>query len=304
MAVALQTSVLSRTPTTLIPAIERQLYGNQRTQLNRLNGACTTGASLMTLGFDLDGVRAGAYAEVDSELVFVWSTSGQTATIQRAMLGTTAANHADLSVVRVEPRFLQAEMLDEIVKEIRSWPSNIYRRYVGSLSIAASVKAIDLEGLTGVTGASLGRLQVSPETAREETWVRADYARLERRQDSTSFPSGYGLILPGDLPNARTLQVMVKVPYSDITLGATADFGSIGLTNDLVDIIPWGVVGRLLMTRDVARTDANAQGRSRPAEEVRSGEAVQVGRAMLDMRNQLLVEASNRLLAEDGMGWA
>jgi hypothetical protein len=58
------------------------------------------------------------------------------------------------------------------------------------------------------------------------------------------------------------------------------------------------------MTRDVARTDANAQGRSRPAEEVRSGEAVQVGRAMLDMRNQLLVEASNRLLAEDGMGWA
>lgn len=303
MTLALQTATLSRTPTSLQPDIERKLYGNQRTQMNRLNGAMTTVATSMTFNFDADGIRPGAYAEVDSELMFVWSVAGQVATVQRQMLGTTAAQHTDLSLVRVEPRFLMVEMLEEIIKEIRSWPTNVYRRYVGDLSITASQDAIDMAGLSGVAGASLLRAQVSPETAREEKWLRIEGARMERRQQSTSFPSGYGLIIPSDLPNARTLQVTVKVPFSDATLAVGADFGSIGLTNDLVDIIPWGVVGRLLLTRDVARTDANAQGRSRPAEEVRTGDAVSVGRAMLEQRDQLLVEAANRLTAEDGMGW-
>jgi hypothetical protein len=37
---------------------------------------------------------------------------------------------------------------------------------------------------------------------------------------------------------------------------------------------------------------------------VHAGDAVEVGRAMLQTRDQLLVEAANRLMAEDGMGWA
>lgn len=304
MALALQTSVLGRTPTTLLPDIERKLYGNQRTQLNRLNGAVVTAATSMTLGFDLDGVRPGAYAEIDSELVFVWSTSGQAATVQRGMLGTTPASHADLSVVRVEPRFLQAEMVEEINKEIRSWPVGVYRRYVGDLTISATQNAIDADGLSGVTGVGLSRVQMNPSSTTLEKWLRVDGARLERRQNSTSFPSGYGLVIPNEPGNGRTLRVVARAPYSDVSLAVGADFGSVGMTGDLVDIIPWGVVGRLLMTRDVARTDANAQGRSRPADEVHSGDAVQVGRAMLQVRDELLVEAANRLVAEDGMGWA
>lgn len=303
MALALQTSVLGRTPTTLQPDIERKLYGNQRTQLNRLNGAVVTAATTMTMGFDMDGVRPGAYLEVDSELVFVWSVAGQVATVQRQMLGTTPTSHADQSIVRVEPRFLMAEMLDEIVKEIRSWPPNIYRRYVGDLSIGASTNAIDVDGLSGVDNAQLLRVQVNPSTTTREKWLRVDGARIERRQNTTSFPSGYGLAIPSDLGTARTLRVVARAPYSNITLAAAADFGSLGLTNDLVDIIPWGVVGRLLLTRDVARTDANAQGRSRPAEEVRPGDAAQIGRAMLQERDRMLNDASNRLMAEDGMGW-
>jgi hypothetical protein len=303
MAVALQTSTLGRTPTSLQPTIERYLYGNQRTQLNRLNGAMTTAATTMTLGFDLDGVRPGGYVEVDSELTYVWSTSGQVATVQRGMLGTTAASHVDLSVARIEPRFLQVEMLEEINKEIRSWPTNVYRRYVGDLAITAAQDAIDLDGLSGVLNAQLLRVQRSPDTAREEKWLRMEGARMERRQQSAAFPSGYALVIPSDIGFARTLRVVVRSPFSGTALAVGSDFGSVGLTDDLVDIIPWGVVGRLLMTRDVARTDANAQGRSRPAEEVHAGDAVNVGRAMLQTRDQLLVEAANRLVAEDGMGW-
>lgn len=304
MALALQSSVLSRTPTTLLPQIERKLYGTQRGQLNRLNGAVVTAATTMTMGFDMDGVRAGGYFEVDSELCFVWSVAGQVATVQRGMLSTTPASHSDLTVVKVEPRFLTTEILDEINTEIRSWPTNVYRRYVGDLSVAASVNSLDLDGLSGVPSAGLMRVQANSGNTLDERWLRVDGARMERRQNSTSFPSGYGLVLPAEYGQARTLRVVVRSPFSEVNLAASADFGSVGLTNDMVDIIPWGVVGRLLMTRDVARTDANAQGRSRPAEEVRPGDAAQIGRAMLEQRDAMLAELANRLLAEDGMGWA
>jgi hypothetical protein len=219
------------------------------------------------------------------------------------MLGTTAATHADQTVAVVEPRFTRIGMLEEITKEIRSWPTNVYRRYVGDLSVAAQIRAIDAEGLSGVLGATITRIQVSPETANEETWPRLEGARMERRQNTTDFPSGYALIIPSDLPNVRQLRVLARAPFAGTNLGIADDFGSVGLSDDLVDIIPWGVVGRLLMTRDVARTDANAQGRSRPAEEVRGGDAVQVARAMLEERDKMLNEAANRLVAEDGMGW-
>ena len=303
MVLSLVTYTTGSTPTTMLDEVERKLYGNQRTQLNRLSGTMSEVTTSMSLGFDLDGVRPGAYVEVDDEVVYVWTVSGADATVQRQMLGTTAAEHLGDTIVRVEPRFMRAEMINEIQKEIRSWPTNIYRRYSGDIGIAAQRNAVSLDGLFDVTGAALLRVQVSPETANEEKWLRVEGARLERRQDITGFPSSYALTVPADYPNPRTLRVLVRAPFSDAVVGPTSDFGSIGMNRDLIDIIPWGVVGRLLMTRDVARTDASAQGRSRPAEEVRGGDAIQVGRAMLEERDRLLREAGNRLVAEDGMGW-
>ena len=304
MTLAAITSTLGRTPATLIPAIEQYLYGNQRTQLNRLNGAITTTATTMTMGFTAEGVRGGAYVELEDELVYVWSVSGLVATIQRAMLGTTAASHADLTLARVEPRFLRAQMNTEIANEIRSWPSNIYARYAGDLAIGASVNAIDVAGLSAVPGAHLLRVQLSPTDTTDERWSRFDNVRLERRQQTATFASGYALVVPGDIGKAVTLRVVCRAPFIVGSLASGTDFGSLGLTNDLVDIIPWGVAARMVLTRDIARSDSNAQGRSRPAEEVRPGDAANVARMLLTERDRLLTEASNRLLAEDGMGWS
>ncbi len=304
MTLAAITSVLSRTPASLIPTIERYLYGNQRSQLNRLGAAMTNVATTATMSFDMDGVRPGAYVEVDDEIMYVWSVATDIATVERGMLGSTAAAHLTSAMVRVEPRFFRAEMTEEISKEIRSWPTGLYARYMGDLAIGADTSAIDLAGMLGINGAQLLRVQLSPMASYLERWNRVDGARLERRQQSTAFPSGYGLVIPREVGEAGTLRVVVRAPFNAGALAAATDLGSIGLTHDQADIIPWGVAARLLMTRDVARTDASSQGRSRPAEEVRTGDASEIANRLMQQRERMLIEAGNRLLAEDGMGWA
>lgn len=303
--IELDTRYLGRTPTTLVPTIERMVYGNQRTQMNRLNEAGFDSTETdLTFEFDADGIRPGAYLEVDDEVMFVWSVAGQVATVERGMLGSTAAAHDSGAIVRVEPRFFRVELAEQIATEIRSWPTNVYARAVGSLSAGAAIDAIDLMGLGDMAGLSLLRVQHRPTTAVSQRWNRLDSVRLERRQAETSFGSGYALVLPAALGTPSTLRIVLRAPFDTANLTPTTDLGDVGLTNDLVDIIPWGVAARLLMTRDIARTDANPQGRSRPAEEVRTGDATQVGRALMQERDRLLAEAANRLLAEDGMGWA
>lgn len=304
MSLALVTTTTGVTPAQLLGPIERKVYGNQRTQLNRLNdpGGISAVDGTLTFEFDAGGIRAGAYLEIDDEVLFVWSVAGQVATVERGMLGTTPAAHADDAVIRVEPRFFRTDMTEEILTEIRSWPTNVYRRYVGTLSLSSTARAVDADGLLNVSDVTLLHVSVDPDETGGR-WRTLD-ARLEPRQVSTSFPSGYALTLPYATGTIGTAQVVARSPYSGVSLATNADFGTIGMTRDLVDIIPWGVAARLLMTRDVARTDANPQGRSRPADEVHVGDAVQVGRALMAQRDQLLAEAANRLLAQDGMGWA
>lgn len=306
MSLDLVTYTTGRTPRTLVADIERQVYGSHRTELNRLNdsGGISSSDGTAVLEFDLGGIRPGAYIEIDDEVLYVWSVDSvtKTATVERAMLGSTAAAHADDSVVRVEPRFTRVEMLAAISAEIRSWPTNLYARYLGSVTMPASATAVDLTGFT-VEGAALLRARTGP-TQDAQRWRNTYGVRLEVRQQLTDFPSGYSLAVPGAFGAATELHLTLRAPFQVSGLTTTTDLGALGIPPRLVDAIPLGVAGRMLMTRDVARTDPHAQGRSRPAEEVRTGDQLQIGRALLQERDRLLAEAANWLLAEDGMGFS
>lgn len=295
----LVTYTTGRTPRTVLDDIDRVLHGSHRTELNRLDGAVTDTQDTLTVEFDAGGIRAGSILEVEEEALYVWGVSTKTATVQRGFLGTTAAPHNDKSIVRVEPRFLRSEMLAAVHAEIRSWPTNVYARDVRDVTFPASVQSQELAGLTGDGVQLLHAYTQGPQGSR---WYATPNVRLEART-AASGSNGYRLSVATPFSQATTLRLVLRIPLDPATLGPTDDFGTVGIPPVLVDVIPVGAAARLLMGREVPRTDPYAQGRSRPAEEVRVGDQLQVGRMLLQERTRLLNEAAMWFLAEDGMGW-
>jgi hypothetical protein len=306
----------------LVSETEGHLYGLQRAALNDLNGSVTTAATTLTVTDSLDGIRAGAYIEVDDEEMYVRSTAGQVATVRRGMNGTTAASHDDGSLVRVEPRFSRSRILAALRGDIESWPGTVYARYVGQLSVGSHTRSLDVAGLAGIEGAQLIAAQRSPLAAYEQTWATIPGARLSRRQATSDFPSGYALEFPnfggnqsatywgwddwGTIVNvsAFTALVRVKARFNTSIFSSGTDVGQVmGMPLALANIAPYGAAARLLVTRDIARTDPSAKGRSRPSEEVRVGDATSTARSLLAFRDLQLAEAAKTIfLAEEG--WA
>ena len=107
----------------LIEETRALLESGTRPELNRLNGALTDDATTATLEFDMGSIQTGAVLAVDLELIYVWSISGQVATVQRGYLGTTPAVHDDDSLVYVNPRWSAFTILRAINAELDSYSS-------------------------------------------------------------------------------------------------------------------------------------------------------------------------------------
>jgi hypothetical protein len=294
----------------MIYRIKREhLRGTQRPPMNRLNGVVTTGQATATMEFTSSNpLREGDMVEIDDELLYVWSVAGAVATVQRAMDGSTAAQHATQSLIEINPRYTRLDIFEAIRAEIASLPNNIFSVAAGSFSLGSRVSAIDLTGIpasaTGVRLLAIYRDQLgnlSPYYTRE-SWPAVPRARIEPRQDSTSFPSGYSIVLPEEFDEGVNLRVVVGYRPLLPTLTTALDLGTgCHLTADLVDAVRFGAAGRLVMGKETARNDPTAQGRSRRAEEVPSGATFRTGAQLWQARDNLLAQAAKRLASE--WGW-
>lgn len=305
----------------LVDRTTSMLYGLDRTELNQLNGAITDTATTLTFADSLNGIRPGAYVEVDDEDMYVRSTSGATAVVRRGMNGTTAASHDDVSLVRVEPRFSRSRIVQALRADITSWPSSVYARYLGTLDVGSNVRGVDVDGLAGVDGAQLLAAQRAPVGGLDTPWPTVPGARMVRRQATANFASGYALEFPnfGGNQGGRwwgwddwagivdtstfSVQLRVKAPYNTAVFSSGTDVGTVlGMPLAVAEIAPYGAAARLMSTRDIARTDTSALGRARIADEVHVGDQTSTANALWARRDYLLAEAAKSLfLSEDGM---
>ena len=81
---------------------------------NKLSVAYTKGGTTLTFSYPPDGIRPGARLSIGTNTFYVWTVSGQQATVSAAEDGSTDQDAAVGSLVRVSPRFTD----DEIVKAL------------------------------------------------------------------------------------------------------------------------------------------------------------------------------------------
>jgi hypothetical protein len=283
----------------LIESTRRHLFTSYRAEFNFLTDTITAAATTLALDISpLTGVGRGTVLGIGDELLFVKSVSTQTCTVARGWQGTTAAAHTSGATVEINPRFPNAIIRDAIRDEIRSWGNQLYR--VDSYPITATTDtAYDLP-----IDPFIQVLDVRRSSTADERWKRVTLYEVDRHANTTSFPSGCALQIQQDIPTGSTIQVTYSAPF-DLTyiedgIEAVED---IGLAESMLDIPPYGAAWRLLSTREVPRTFADAQPEARRSEEVPPGHNDRTAAGLKRIRDQRLAEETSRLIAKTAVRW-
>lgn len=280
-----------------IEEVKRHLLGGANENLNRLAGSISSGASTLIYEFVQGGIIAGATIEIELELMYVWSvdTGTKVATVQRGMNGTTAAGHADDSIITVQPRFPQFSILTALnndLYDVCSPAAGLYR--IGNVDLTA------VQGVAGYNFNAPGYLSVHEvhyeQTTSAKQWKRIDDWRVIENADTTDFASGRALLIADSYALiGSTVKVTYKRNFSQLAAVADDVASVTGMPAEMHDIPPMGAIIRLTVSRGIKRNFDEAQGEPRRSSEVTETGMVQNVSAMVTIRRQRIAAEAARL---------
>lgn len=272
----------------LVQDVRRELHGMHRSQYASLGSSIDSDDTTLTLGNDDGTINAGTLLAIDDELIMVWSVTGASYTVQRAMFGTTGAAHTGDALVEVNPRFPSFSIKDALKKEIRSWEPRVFAVATDtSLDAAAGERQIDLSSITGTI------LDVLKVTRGPRSGYDSKFEinfRFERELDALyldSFPE-----------SAVDLSITYAKPFDLSTFADATDVeATVGMSDTQFDIAVYGAAWRLVIGREIKRNFMEEQPDPRTSAEVPPGAIANSGRVMKALRDERLREEMNRLRA-------
>jgi hypothetical protein len=295
----------------LIGQTRRYLQGTARGALNVLGAAMTdTTGTMVTFLYDLgQSVVKQSYICADDEIMYVLDVqpSAKTATVIRAQLGTTATTHANGTVVECQARFPKPFIRDALQDDIESWPDTVYAQAAVTLSVPSNSYSVDA---TPIPSNFISILEVTRKPTTTATAsidpLKTSYPqigyRYERNLDTANFASGTAFFLDRADTGGYTIRVVYSLPFVTATFDDSVNLVStVLLEATMTDIPPLGAAARLLSGREVLRSQLEAQGEARNANEIRVGETLRSATQLRAMRDQRLSEESTRLLGR--FGW-
>lgn len=280
------------TAQTIINQARRDLLAGVTEERNKLFAAVNSTVTTLTFANDLRGIREGAVVEVGAELVYIWSTSGANATVERGWDGTTATSHAANAIVTVKPRFPTQMLFDHLnddISDLSSPGNGLFQIKTVERSYNGSDRAINLTGVSDLLDVQEVRWKYL-----SDDWPEVRRWRLMRNTNTTSFASGHALIVDEPV-QAATLRIIYKAPYTRlaaVTDDITTD-GGVQATLD--DVLRMGVQLRAMVGREVKRNFTESQGDTRRAQEVTAGNVQGSWRGIAALRQTRIESEQARL---------
>lgn len=215
----------------------------------------------------------------------------------RGQYGTTGASHAAASTVWVNPKYSRFQVLRAINEELRSLSAaGLYRVTALDLTATATRSGYDMTGVTPDDVLDIVEVladQPGPATH----WQPISSYRLIRDASTTDFASGLGIVLNEPGYPGHTVRVTYKRRFSSVAIAdaATALETSAGIDPEAHDIVAIGAAIRLLASREVRRSQLNAQPDTRRGEEVPPGASLQSARGLIALWERRIAEEKTRL---------
>jgi len=279
----------------------RLMSGHQE-QLNRLTSAYTAGSGTMAFEFDIAGIRQGTVVSVGTSTFYVWdaSTTLKTATVQAAWDGTTDQDWPAGTVVRVAPRFTDAQILRALNEDINDLcsPSN------GLFQIGTSELVYD-QALIGYD-LSLAPNMISPIELRVNNpgsykeWTRIPSHKFRILKGaptgSDGFESGLALFLYDQWGGATgdRIHLTYRKTFNQLSTCFSTK-ASTGMPATAFDLPPIGAAISLMAGREIKRTFTESQGDPRRAAEVTGGSSTSSVVALQRLRQQRVTSEAQRL---------
>ena len=274
----------------LLNRVSRQLLSGTIEERNKLAVTVTSSDTSIVMSYDLAGLRSGSVFEIDSELMYVWvaESGSKTLTVERGYLGTTAVAHTAGALAILNPRFPQQQLLDALNQDIDdlSSPLNgLFQVVTVNITYNGSDRQTNLTNAASVIDLIDVRLRYM-----NDDFVTIRGARLARDLPTADFASTFAITLDQAVMNG-TLRVRYKAPFTRVA--TTADnLQTVGLVPlSMEDILEYGVMSRMLATREVKRNFIESQGDTRRSEEVPVG-------AMSSSVSNILRIRRDRIVAE------
>lgn len=287
--------------TTVADAIartRRHLYSETRDELNRLTTTVDNNDTTLAFDFDIGGIQAGALVAIDLEEIHVWSSSASGgAVVQRGVNGSTAAAHGSGSVIRVNPKTTDFEILQALNEDLADLSAEgLFQVVATTIDYDAATDAYVLNLTDDLTSIIQVNYDTNDSTARWNTIDRSHW-RLRRDLPSDVFASGLALTINGYAEPGRRINVAYKAPFTTNLAALTDTLSQTGLPTTAHDIPPMGAAIRISAGDEVARNYLD-QGETRRADEVPAGARLGSIRNLIVWRNQRIAAEKARLYAQ------
>lgn len=267
------------------------LYTNIRVERDKLDGDVDDATTSIVDTYARGGIKAGAKLSIDLEDMHVWDHVTNTSTVQRGDFGSTAAAHADGSIILVNAEWTPAEILRQMNNELKSLSTALMAERTVTLSYSAARYGYDLTGVENVDGI-VRVLAETPGSERDRVPV-TDW-RVERNLDTDTFASGFGLFTGQGFPG-RDLLVTYRGQFGELS-SLDDDVETVtGLPYSCFDILAMGAAIRCAAPSEIDRNQTGSQGSGRRSSEVPAGARANAVRLPIARYEKRIIEERDRI---------
>jgi hypothetical protein len=285
-----------------IEATRFRLMSGHQEQLNRLKNAYVAGSGTLAFDFDIAGIRAGSVLSVGTSTFYVWevSTTLKTATVQGAWDGTADQDWAAGDVVRVSPRFTDAQIfraLNEDINDLSSPTSGLFQIGTTELVYNSALVGYDLSLAPNLISPIELRVE-NPGSFKEWTRIPSFKYRILKGAPTgeEGFESGMALFLYDTWAGATgdRLHMTYRKGFNQLSNLYSSKVGT-GVPSSAWDIPPIGAAISLMAGREIKRSFVESQGDTRRATEVAPGKSTESVIALQRLRQLRITSEAQRL---------
>lgn len=287
-------SISALTVGDLVDDLARYVRPGPLGQLNRLLNTVSSTATTIPFEFTDQAAYPGTWIGLGLEVMHVWSydAAAKVATVQRGMAGSFATEHPGGSLIEIHPRFTRFDLARNLQLELQSWPSSVYAVGTADLSITSSNRAFDL-ALPDFH--NVLEVVVARQNSGGDIPLRPQRWNVVRAQDVEQFPSGVGLVFDDPLVATGAVRVAYSKPFATSGWREDTTLAAVGIRASMQDLPVIGAAARLMLSREIPRSDMQAQGQSRTAEEVPPDSMLRAARELERRLDKGLAREARRL---------
>ena len=266
---------------------------------NKLSTPYTKGGSTLNFTYPMDGIRPGATLSIGTNTFYVWTVSGQQATISAGEDGSLDQDLPANSLVRVSPRFTDDAIVKALSADLNdlSSPSNgLFGIQTVDLTYNAIINGYDLGATAGDLVSIYEVKYLTPGPQMDNPRIHTSQYRLNRNAITSQFPSGMSLQLFEPAYPGYNVRVVYRSTFSMPTT-LYANVSATGLLPSAYDLPPLGAAIRLMAGREVKRDFTESQGDTRRAGEVPAGAVAASSRQLQILRQQRITSEAAKLEA-------